>query len=288
MMASYLHLHEHEWGTIVKKYRIKVAAMCGVTVAIAFATQTALAQSQVLSYDFTVTDVQEYSYVASASWSIPELSEAGTEDVQAELTYTVQEDNNDDSFDVLVEQASGTRAINGGQPAAIAGGSSLMVQEDGRGKILTDIDPDLLLPSYETDSFDRGTVTDQTGLFTTMAVDVTDTWTQTFDIDLPGQSTQPVTANCELLEWTTLNGHNVAKIKRSWTQPVYAVHTTSAGITISGDIEHVEYFWFSYGDHLIVKRTSASSGTLTMTTENSDPDDEYDLIVSTSETETLQ
>ncbi len=245
-------------------------------------------EARVLSYELDEEQTWTCDLVVDSSWEIDELSASGTHKLEAELTYTVTEDNLDNSYDIDIDQDNGQITVDDVGPDGISTGSDSIVQEDGRGKIVSQFDHELLFPDDEFDDFYFGALAEDEGMFVTTAVDVTDTWTQDLTVTPYGESSQPVEVSCELIEWTTLDGHNVGKVRRTYTLPVHAVCKTDSNITMDGDLSVIEYVWFDYSNHLLVKIERTTSGTLTLTSSNNPPDDEYDMDSSTTTTLVLQ
>ena len=135
-------------------------------------------EARVLSYELDEEQTWTCDLVVDSSWEIDELSASGTHKLEAELTYTVTEDNLDNSYDIDIDQDNGQITVDDVGPDGISTGSDSIVQEDGRGKIVSQFDHELLFPDDEFDDFYFGALAEDEGMFVTTAVDVTDTWTQ--------------------------------------------------------------------------------------------------------------
>lgn len=251
-------------------------------------TNKSYAVARVLEYDFDVNGSWEYDVDQDLDWEKDEWSESGSRDIDCNVTYTVVEDNGDSSYDIDIDQDNGTITIDNGSPNNMSTGSDTMIQEDGRGKFIHELDYDLLLPDLDGDEWYQGTRSDSTGPFISIAVDVNDTWTHTIYVTPYGEEQQTVNINCKLLEWTTLNGYNVGKIERTYTYPIHCVKKSDSNLTIDGDYSVTEYWWFSYDNNILVKSESTESASLTCTTVLASPDDEYIMDVSSTTVLTLK
>lgn len=226
-------------------------------------TNESLAVARKLEYDFTVNDSWTYTVDIDNAWAIHSESKSGTVAVDCDLILTVDNDNGGGSFDIAASQVDGTMSVDGETPVAMNNGFDTYTQNEGRGKTTHELDMDLVLPDFEIDKWNIGSMSDQTGPFSLAAVDVDDTWTQTYYVTPYGESQQTVTVNCTLLEWTTLNGYNVAKIQRTATWPKHWVNKDNSEVYIDGDANVTEYWWFSYDQNVLVKSQNTSADTLT-------------------------
>jgi len=268
-------------------YKIKMLVMLIVVVLVTFClTDKSFAVARVMEFNFDANDIWTYTLDMDSDWEIDELSASGSRDLDGSIVYTVTEDNGDNSYDIDVEQTDVTLTVDGGSPQATTDGSDTMIRKDGRGQITHELDENLLLPSMDGDEFYGETISDQNGPFISTAVDVNDTWTHTYYVTPYGESQQTMNISCKLLEWTTLNGHNVGKIERTYTKPIHTVHKVDSERIVDGDLSVTEYWWFSYDEKFLVKTESTLTGTLTITSSNDPPDDEYlmditDVIIQT-------
>ena len=223
----------------------------------------AYATARVLEYDLVVDDNHSYTVNVDTNSDIDSESWSQLTEIDYTLTYTVDEDNGDGSFDVYATQTNGTITKDSGTPDAMTNGSDTQIMNTGRGRVLHPIEAELLLPDQDA-NWNWGSVPgDTTGPFISTAVDVNDTWTQTFVYQPYNQSSQNVNVSCKLEEWTTLNGYNVAKIKRTWTEPMSGINTNSEpDETMSGNISVTEYWWFAYDENILVKSETTKTGSL--------------------------
>jgi len=270
-------------------YNKKMLTMLLVAVLVTLGlTNTSFAVARVLEYKFTVNDSNEYTYDLDNDWEIDERAESGSRDVDCDITFTINANNGDGSFDIDVDQDNSTITVDNGTPENMATGSDTSIQEEGRGKVTHELDWDLVLPDLDGDEWYKGTRSDGTGPFISTTVDVNDTWTHTVYVTPYGEGQQTVNINCKLLEWTTLSGHNVGKIERTYTYPVHQVKKSDSNMIIDGDFSITEYWWFSYDENLLIKSEVSSSVTLTCTTSLDSPDDEYLMDVTLTTVMTLK
>jgi len=120
-----------------------------------------------------------------------------------------------------------------------------------------------------------------TGIFSDSAVDVNDEWTQTIQVTPYSESPQNVTVWCTLPEWTTLDGYSVAKIKREYTKPACALVVDDEDTaTVTASVDVVEYVWYAYAEHRVVRAETAAN------TEGT-TDDNYHFTSTTEIVQTL-
>ena len=226
-----------------------------------FFTVAAYGVDRVLQRDWNVNDTQSYTLNVDIITDVDAESNTTTTDLDYTLAYKVDEDNGDNSFDISVNQTSGTKIVNGGAPSNMTTGSSTQIVNDGRGKVLTIANNDDLIPDMD-EGWNWGSAdADQTGPFVSTAVGPDDEWTQTINVTPYNQSAQDMNISCKLIEWTTLLGYNVGKITRTWTWPISGIKSTT-GETLSGSLNCSENWWYSYDDKRLVKSEANMTGTL--------------------------
>lgn len=243
--------------------------------------------SRVLEFDLAVDDSWSWSMTDEETTACDELSINKNDELTYTLTAEVTEDNGNGTFDLELTTTNVYLSEDGGQPQSQSGGSDDLTMTQGRGRWTVEPDGTLLLPGSVPSGCNMGTAAgDQTGAFITTAVDVYDTWYSSRKVTPYGESEQTVLATSELLEWTTFDGRNVAKIETIWTQPI-SVYDSVKGTLTAGDINVTEMMWFDYENHVVAKSITYSEGTLLVTTSESYPDNEYSIDVSSTSTQIL-
>ncbi len=271
----------------LRSKKMLIISLIVATLAVGFAEKS-FGMSRVLEFGFSVTDNRIYTLDVDSDWEIVELSASGSRDLDGSVVYSVTGDNGDNSYNIDVDQTDVTLTVNDGSPSATTDGSDTMIRQNGRGSVTHELDWDLVLPGMGGDNMYWGTQSDQTGPFISTAVDVGDTWIQTYYVTPFRESQQTVNISCTLLEWTTLGRYNVGIIERTYTKPIHAVDKDNSSRTIDGDLSVTEYWWFSYDDRFLVKRETTETGTLTITSSADPPDDEYEIDVTITTVETVQ
>jgi hypothetical protein len=227
-------------------------------------TGVAFGTPRVLESQYTVDETESWSVLETGSFNCAELSVSDDSTLEYTLTSTVDEDNQDGTFDITFETSN---VLENEQSKT--GGSTTMVVAEGRDKVVSEGTGNLF-PYIDLTGTSFGSApSDLTGLFSTSAVDVNDTWYSQAQVTPYGQSQQTVTATNTLVSWTTLNGRNVAYIQSTYTVPV-SIHTTVDGDTsdLTGSLTYQDEYWFDYENHEMVKSESAASGTLDLVNEN--------------------
>ena len=263
----------------MSKYVVCIGAVAAASVM----AGSALGTARVLEYDFAVND--SHSWSVSDTWraQCAELSLDDTSNFTCTRTSTVSSHLGDGEYSFSVGMTD--QELDG---SPLTSGSDTAAMKEGRGLLTDAEDGSLLAPDLVSGHEDPGLgPDDQTGSFSASAVAEEDTWYQTVKVKPYGEASwQTVTITCELIEWTTMDGHNVGKIERTYTVPCCS-YNWSAQTTTSGNISVTECWWFSYDEHVLVKATDSISGTLTVETNEAYPDDEYTVILTGSSTETL-
>ena len=240
----------------------KIVCFLALCLLISLCSSSVWAVSRVLEFEWAVNDSESYDWDDDTDWEIDASSESGSMDIDCDSTFTVLEDNGDNSYDIECATTNVTVTVDNGTPESLNDGSDECIMNDGRGREVSPLDHTLIFPDLD-DGWDFGSHSDQTGPFTTIAVDVDDTWTQTVTVTPYGQSPQTMTITCTLLEWTTLGGYNVGKIRRTYTVPVNA-YNAATGETMSGSISRTDDVWHSYDEKLTVSTSSSGTGTITI------------------------
>jgi hypothetical protein len=254
-----------------------VSVLAGLVVAVnAFATPT------VLGYDFVVNTQNSYTVDVDSDWNIAALSDSGSLDLDYTQTERISADNGGGNFDIYVTQTNGAKRVDGAASSNLSNGADTMKMDESSGKTTHPLDPSLMFPSFTMPQY--GSIAESTGVFSSSAVDVNDTWTQTIVVTPYNETAHTVNISCTLVEWTSLNGHDVGKVHRTWTQPMHWYN--SDGTEVYGDLNFTEDLWFAYSEKILVK--SSLTGTGEMTLKGMQGQTRNDLEFSVTQVTTLQ
>ena len=246
---------------------MKIRVICWAIIALSgvVSTSPAYATARVLSLVFAVNDVGTYSVSTSQTTTDLSTSESYTSSINCQIEISVTAYNGGISYDVLNAQTNGVQTIDG-TSENLFNGSDTAKQNSGQGLITHPVDMQAIFPSTDIGGYNAGTCVEVGPMFSAVAVDVNDTWTQNLTVTPYGESAQTVTKTYRLLEWTTLNGYSVARIKVTWTEPSHGLNAT--GVETWGNIDHEEYLWFAYAEKKMVKTSRTSTGSLSCKTSS--------------------
>lgn len=245
-----------------KKKNVIFWFMCIVSVVAMFPNMV-FATARVLEFDFTVDESWSYSF--DSNDLVEADSSSHTNELSGTITETVDVDNQDGSFDIDVNMTDMLWSEDGAEDQSLSDQDDLITVIEASGRITSQANWKTLFnfSSISSETWDSGTVSDDDGLFVSTAVDVNDTWYVDHTTTPYGQSPQTVTATATLQEWTTLNGHNVAKIRYTWTEPTRQKRTSGTVAYLEGDLECERIVYFDYENNKVVKDEQTSTGTLT-------------------------
>lgn len=265
---------------ISSKYQ-RIAALAAVMVVVV-TVGSALGVSRTLAFNWNINDSKSYTYDTTVTTSLVGSGTSSSQETTSTLEYTVVQQNADQSYSLNWEAANTKTRTDGGSWITQTAGADTEKRNNGCGKLIKFIDEGALFPFSKDPNWNCGDIQDVTGCFPSVAVDVNDCWTQTIQVKPYGATSwQGAVINWQLIEWTTLNGHNVAKIHGTSTVPIN-LYNSSTGETLAGNMSMDITVYYAYGEKFIVELDDNASGTLSRTVSGQSGVDYLDLSTQSS------